>query len=524
MRGSDHPLARLLRLPFLARFAMAFVAGWGASYALPPVCLYWTMVPAFSMLALLVVGTRGVWGAFGLCWAFAFAFHLFGLSWIGEAFLVDAEQFAWMRPIAIAGLPAGLALIAGLGGVLFVMLRSRNLFQDVVLFATCFTLAEWVRGNILTGFPWNLPVHVWDQVLAVQQGVAWVGPYGLSLITLLAASAPLALAEGNWRRRMLALVLLALPLGLVAVAGESRLNHAPTKSPVVAGVKLRLVQPNIAQKDKWRPEKNDEHLAVHLQLSEGAGAAGVTHIIWPEAATPFLLAESPAALQAIGRITPVGGATIIGTPRRRAAGEASPGAFANSVVTVSSAGTIDATYDKHHLVPFGEYVPLSRWLPIDRIAPGRVGFAAGKGPRSITVPGAPAFSPLVCYEAIFPGEAYDTTDPPSWLLNVTNDAWFGSSAGPHQHLAIARLRSIESGKSLVRVANTGISSVYDAYGRSLGMIPLGTRGYIDVALPRAIDVPVYALYGDWHIIVLLVGMLVVGRLLESKRHRHNVVL
>ena len=506
---------------WLLRALLAFWAGWLGSLALPPVGLMVVQFPAFSLLIALLRRAKTPWGGFGLCWAYAFGFHLFGLSWIGEAFLIDAATFAWMRPFAVSGLPAGLALITGFAGMAFVWVRRwrrGGLMSDILVFAALFMISEWLRGHILTGFPWNLPVHGWNVADAVLQGVAWIGPYGVSLAAVIAAGALLPLlTPGRWPVRAGKALLLAAPLLIIAIAGTIRLVSAPAEMPTVPGVMLRLVQPNIPQKDKWRPELQEAHFQKHLDLSRGAAAAGVTHILWPEAATAFLAAESPSALARIGQITPVGGATILGTPRRTATIDGQNYRYTNSVIAVTSDGQVVSVYDKHHLVPFGEYVPLKDWLPIDRLAPGHGGFQEGPGPQTMHVRGAPSVSPLICYEAIFPGDAVDSGLRPGWLLNLTNDAWFGTSAGPYQHLAIARLRSIELGMPLVRVASTGISAVIDSYGRIHNPMGIGQEGVIDMKLPIALPEDHYTISHDYIAGILVLLVLVTGTWM-SRRH------
>ncbi len=462
---------------------------------MPPDAIPPALIALYTPLFLLLYGVRGSGAGFALGWAAAFGFHLLGLSWVGEAFLVEAEKFGWMRPIAMAGLPAGLAILTGLAGAAFPRLRSGRPAVDLLLFTALILAAEWLRGTILTGFPWNLPVQAWSGQIGMLQAVAWIGPYGLSLLTVLAAAAFAALAIAPLPRAIAIIVLAGLPLAIAAGLGNWRLARAPVEQPSVPGVTLRLVQPNIPQREKWVPEQRAQHLRRHLDLSRGAAAEGVTHIIWPEAATPFLLLDSPDALAVIRAVIPPDGALITGTPRR-IANDANGGArFGNAAVILDDTGAATAIYDKHHLVPFGEYVPLRRWLPVERLAQGRGDFTAGPGPQTLPVPGAPPVSPLVCYEGIFPGAVSHPENRPKWLLNITNDAWFGSSAGPHQHLAIARLRAIEEGLPMIRVANTGISATIDPYGRIIHVLGVGVIGVIDSPLPKALPPLSYNLQG-----------------------------
>ena len=341
-----------------------------------------------------------------------------------------------------------------------------------------------------------------------------MGPYGLSLFTTLAVAAPAVAFLYPPRKARLAITLAVLPMIIAAAIGILRLGAAPAEMPTVPGVKLRLVQPNIPQREKWIREKQAEHFRLHVDLSADAASQGVTHILWPEAATAFLLLQTPDALAAIREIVPPGGALITGTPRRidTPLGQginANAGKIGNALVAIDDGGEVAAVYDKHHLVPFGEYVPFRQWLPVERLAAGRGDFAAGPGPQTLQVPGAPPFSPLVCYEAIFPGRSVGDGQHPSWLLNITNDAWFGSSAGPAQHLAIARLRAIEEGLPMARVASTGISAIIDPFGRIVHLIQVGQAGFIDAALPEATaERTIYARTGNVPFFAItLIGLL-----------------
>ncbi len=474
--------ARISQLPYFIRFVCAALVGAGGAWALPPDANPAALVLYHAGILLLLETARHKRAGFGLGWAGGFGFHFIGLAWVGEAFLVDAAQFGWMRPFAMAGLPALLALFPGLACGLWIYFARRPAPVRIALYAALFMGAEWLRGNILTGFPWNLPIQAWDRYLGVLQAVSYIGPYGVSLLTVLAACSMAAIVLTDRRTASVTIGLCSLPLAVTAILGSWVLAEAPAVSPTVPGIKLRLVQPNVPQTEKWLPELRSAHFNQLFALSADAGSRGVTHIIWPEAATPFLLLESQTALDAIASIVPKNGALITGTPRRSESSGSS--ATYNSIAVIDGKGTATAIYDKRHLVPFGEYVPLRNWIPADRLAPGRGNFVAGHDAGMLAVPGAPDVRPLICYEAIFPGLADSVHSPGSWLLNATNDAWFGASAGPSQHLSIVRLRAIERRMSMIRVANTGISAVIDPYGRIIAKIKLNTVGTLDTPLPQ----------------------------------------
>ncbi|MDA0675460.1 MAG: apolipoprotein N-acyltransferase, partial [Proteobacteria bacterium] len=274
----------------------------------------------------------------------------------------------------------------------------------------------------------------------------------------------------------------------------------------VPDVRLRLVQPSIDQRLKWRPELRGGHVARQLGMSQGPwrpaqdaasqpeAAAGPTHVIWGETALPFLLEREPLLQQALGRLVPPGGAVITGAPR--ASDLTDHAQLYNSIQVIDASGRIVATYDKVHLVPFGEYVPLHGWLPIEKVAQGQRDFSAGAALQTLSLPGLPPASPLICYEVIFPGAVALRDRRPAWLLNLTNDAWFGRTSGPYQHFAAARLRAVEEGLPVVRVANTGISAVIDGFGRTRASLGLGVDGVLDARLPAALPPTPYVLWGD----------------------------
>ncbi len=506
--------ARLAALTGWRRAAAAWMLGAIATLAMPPVGAAPVLVLVFPPLVWLLDGVRTRFGAFAAGWWFGFGYLLVGLYWVGVALTVDLERFFWFLPLATAALPAGLAVFAGLAVLVYRQLPVAGVGRPVG-FALCWALAEWLRGHILTGFPWNLVGYTWVDWLPVIQSVSVIGIYGLSLLTVLAASLPAAMIdrEGNWSRAGLAATVAALALfGAIAAAGAVRL--AGTETAFHSDVRLRLVQPNIRQADKWDPEQWVANFRLHLDLSAARGGAPVTHVVWPETAVTSLLGQDEAARRAIGSVTPPGSVTITGAPRGAPPGE--PPQYWNSLFAIGGDGTVVAAYDKFHLVPFGEYMPLRDVLPIDRVVPGEFDYSAGPGPETLELPGLPPVSPLICYEAIFPGEVTAPHGPrPQWLLNITNDAWYGETAGPHQHFAIARTRAVEEGLPLVRVATTGISGVVDSHGRLTARLGLGQRGVVDALLPVDLGAPtIYSRWGDsafWFVWATMAAAILIRR-------------
>ena len=458
-----------------------------ATAALPPLHLLVLLVPAFVGLLWLLDGARRWRTAFAVGWWFGFGYFVAGLHWIAFALLVEAEKFAWMIPFAVFGLAAIMAVFPGLAVLTTKASRTRGLGR-VLIIGVAWTAFEWLRGWAFTGFPWNLIGTVWTLSDAMLQMAAVTGIYGLSLLTVIVAAMPAVLADNATRgwRPIAAVVLAGVALTVVWGAGVARL--ATAGDDIVDGVRLRIVQASIPQKLKWRPELRRRHLEQQLRMSVADPALGgvpPTHVIWGETMVPFPLANDAEALRLIGRATPQGGVTITGAPRITAPGQ-KPYRVWNSLHAVDPGGRVVGTYDKAHLVPFGEYVPFSRFLSFAKVTQGRTGFSPGAGPTTLNVAGLPPFSPLICYEIIFPGRVTGPGERPKWLLNLTNDSWFGRSSGPYQHLAAARLRAVEEGVPLVRVANSGISAIIDPYGRTVASLELGRQGVIDGDLPAAL--------------------------------------
>jgi apolipoprotein N-acyltransferase len=528
------------------RILIAFAAGAGAALALPPLNLWPAPFVSFSILLWLVDGAAagrlgGVWSAAAVGWWFGFGYFLAGLYWIGHAFLVDVRTFGWFLPLAVTALPAGMALYTALGVALARLIWTRGATRVLAL-AVALTFSEWLRGHLLGGFPWNAFGYALISPLWLAQGAALIGIWGLTFIAIAVFASPAVLADDRsdtahpW---VPVAISLALVLAL-AVFGAARLAAHPTA--FVEDVRLRIMQPNLRQDEKFNISHKQQVMSRYLDLSASstgpqlAGLKEVTHLIWPESAFPFFLTQQPDALAQIAALLRPDTVLITGGIRPPEATSNRPVTRAyNSIYVIGPDGSILSFYDKVHLVPFGEYLPFQdalEQLGVMQLTRMRGGFIAGDRRRNQRLLGAPDFLPLVCYEVIFPGAAVPVSERPGWLydhlgrylgwpfvagsgerpgwmLNLTNDGWFGQSTGPYQHFQQARVRAIEEGLPLVRAANTGISAVVDPLGRVIRSLPLGSEGVIDAALPQRLAPTLYARAGDGPLAAMLILALIV---------------
>jgi apolipoprotein N-acyltransferase len=505
------------------RAILAVVAGALSALALAPFNAWPILFVTMPVLVWLVDGSAaGRWsgaitaGVAG--WCFGFGYFVAGLYWIGYAFLVDAKTFGWLLPVAVVGLPAYLAIYTGLGLAATRLIWVRGPERILALAATL-TVSEWLRGHLLTGFPWNSFGYALTEPLILAQSVSLIGIWGLTFIAVAVCASPAVLADDRvdtphpYRAPVIGLLVL---LGLAGY-GAARLAAHPTS--YVSGVKLRIMQPDLQQDVKFNYAAKDEVMARYLALSDRAtgpqssGVRDVTHLIWPESAFPFFLTREPDALSQIAAMLNPGTELITGAVRPAPA-ESGPRAY-NSVYVIDPDGSIRAIYDKIHLVPFGEYLPFQRLLEkfgLRQLTKQIGGFLSGSRRHAIDVPGAPKMMALICYEAIFPGSAVPAGERPGWLVNVTNDGWFGISSGPYQHLQQARVLAIAQGLPLVRAANTGISAVIDPVGRIVSSLPLGIEGVLDSGLPKSIAPTPVLTAGDYPLVLFLVASLItIGR-------------
>lgn len=521
------------------RVAIAFAAGALSNLALAPfhfAPILFLTLPVLVWLIDDAVRTPG--GAYRVAraaardgWWFAFGYFLFGLYWIGIAFLVEADKFGWLLPVAVTAMPAGLALFWAGAAALAAVLWRPGLARVVVL-ALALGAAEWLRGHILTGFPWNVLGYALTWPLVLMQSAGLLGIYGLTLLAVPVFAGPLVLvadapgSEGRRHASWRGAAIFVVPVLVLAAYGAFRLAGAPVAGEAAEGARIRVVQPSVPQQDKWRPDRQAEIFQAYLDLSrtdsEGVrdNLSGITHVVWPEASMPFLPLDRPEALAAIGEMLPDDVFLLAGALRRETVGESEaapaghPFRAFNSLMVFDGSGTVKSIYDKTHLVPFGEYLPwqsLLEAIGLEQLTRLRGGFTEGVTPRPpLAVPGLPPVGGLICYEAIFPGVRQKSAGPIALLVNVTNDGWFGVTTGPYQHFHQARVRAVEEGLPLIRAANNGISAAIDPSGRVLADLDLNERGTFDVTLPEARSPPVYAAWGD--IVFLLAGLLMAATL------------
>ena len=515
------------------RAGLAFLSGALSALAMAPFNVWLVLFLTIPVVVWLIDGAGagrygGVLAAALSGWWFGFGYFIAGLYWVGYAFLVDAQTFAWLLPFAVMGLPAGLAIFMALG---FGFARAiwTNDASRILALACALTISEWLRGHILTGFPWNALGYALTEPLALAQSASLIGLWGLTFIAVAVFASPAALIDDRSmsRRPWLPLTLSLLLLIAMGVFGVVRLQSNPTR--LVENVRLRLMQPNLQQDVKFNYAAKQEVMNKYISLSDRAtgpqstGVRDATILIWPESAFPFFLAREADVMAQIASLLPDGTMLITGAirPPDQPPGLTITRAY-NSIYAIDHDGTILSVYDKLHLVPFGEYLPFQSameklgFVQLTKVAGG---FIPGAIRRTIQLPKAPRVLPLICYEAIFPGDIVPGNDRPGWIVNLTNDGWFGISTGPYQHLQQARLRAVEEGLPIVRSANTGISAAIDSVGRIVARLDLGIEGVLDSGLPAAGEPTLYARFRDIPVTILvaLTALFVIRRRIAKQK-------
>jgi apolipoprotein N-acyltransferase len=421
--------------------------------------------------------------AFAVGWWFGFGYFLAGLWWIGGAVLVEAESFAWALPFAVLGIPLLLAFFYGLATALARLLWADGIARIAAL-AFVFGFAEWLRGFLFTGFPWNPVGFAAMPTPLLMQSVAVTSVTGMNALAVFVFALPALLAARRHRRTGLALavLLVAAHVGF----GYVRLNATPPAASQTS-LSVRIVQPSIDLSEKWDDSVRDRVFATTMELSAGAPRDGEPIpqlILWPETSVPFFFTERPDALAAIGEMLKPGQMLVAGAVRDEA-NAAGPERYYNSVIAIGDNGEIMDAVDKVHLVPFGEYIPftdVAARFGVEQLVAGPMNFVAGSQRHPLVLPGAIAAAPFICYEIIFPEMVAVDAASSRLIVNVTNDAWFGETPGPYQHFRQAQVRAVENGLPLLRAANNGISGIIDARGRVVDALALNVRGALDVVI------------------------------------------
>lgn len=464
-------------------FASA-IAGGASAFSMAP-HFYWPLL-LIGLASLFVIQFKLIkpWHSFLSGWLFGFFYFAFSLSWIGNALLVDGNEYAWAWPLAVTGLPALLAFFPAIASYAAKRFIADTPTQFYLGLAALLSLSELARGFLFTGFPWNLFGYSWGNSLEMLQIIHFGNMYWLSALTIF-----WGLGFGyiglHKQKAIPALIIILISLTATYGYGHHRLsNPAEGKE---TDISFKLVQPSVEQSEKWQREKMPEHFSTLLQLSMPDGSEKKTTIIvWPETATNYLFLNDEFAKSQINNVLQSYEQDVyllIGAFLRD-----DDGLPSNSMLILNKDGEIIHRYNKSHLVPFGEYIPFKEWIPIETVS-GFSGFKRGEGRTSISLTDDFSFSPLICYEILFPSRVVNADSHPSAIINITNDAWYGISAGPHQHYLLAKTRAIEESIPVIRVANTGFSGIFDAYGNELTRIPLyeknvATVNYINFSIVK----------------------------------------
>ena len=482
-------------LCYVRQYSSAFGLGILAVGALPPYYFLPGVFLAFSGLIIYLNRTESKKQAAHLGFWFGFGFFSVGLSWVCKAFMIEGMGFAALAPLPLIGF--------GLWGGLFPAAACAAAvcfpkgWRRLLAFSAAWGVTEWVRSWLFTGFPWNLTGSVWTRWPAMMQTASVWGVFGLGVVTVFTAGLP-GLLKDRQKKTLRPVISVILILFALAGYGSLRLKKAPDISDTVKGVKVRLVQPNIPQGRKWSADEAEQNFMKLVHLSRSEESENISHVIWPETATQFLLQDDRFARGMVMSALTQDGILLAGSLRVQRDDTGRPVKFFNSIVALNGLGIYLGSYDKSHLVPFGEYVPLAKLFPfIRKMTPVPMDFSVGWGVKTTILPRTLPAGMLVCYEVIFPGRVAEKASRPYWLINVTNDGWYGISAGPYQHFAAAQMRSVEEGLPLARSANTGISGMIDAYGRVTAVLDLGKEGFIDAGLPRRTEKRTfYGTYGN----------------------------
>ncbi|UHS60057.1 apolipoprotein N-acyltransferase [Agrobacterium vaccinii] len=486
---------RIMLSSGFGRVVMTIGAGAIGALAFPPFGFFASLFVSFTLLVWLIDGATGNpdgglssrgWKTFVIGWLFGFGYFVAGLWWLGNALLLEADEFAWALPLAILGLPACLAIFYGFAVMLANLLWSDG-WGRIAALAAAFGLIEWLRSFLLTGFPWNTVGYGLMPFPLMMQTSNLIGIFGMSMLAVFVFSSPALLGtkKGLLPGLGIALLMMAVHLGYGAYRLQQPLNSDSD------ALTVRIVQPGIDQSRKMLNADRAEIFKEHLRLSALPVKDGEKRpdiIVWPETSVPFILTQNPDALEEIAKTLDDGQILLTGAVRMEDAGAGHAPRYYNSVYAIDSQGQIIGATDKVHLVPFGEYVPFENVLRnfgIDNLISLPGGFSPAATREPITLPSGKKLHSFICYEIIFPGEVPADIATSTAIVNVTNDGWFGDTPGPYQHLQQARIRAVETGIPVIRAANTGISAIIDPLGRIAAGLDYGQKGIIGSTLSGA---------------------------------------
>lgn len=450
---------------------------------------------------------------FWISWFYGFGYFLAGIYWIVISLLVDAEKFAWLIPFGLTLIPGILAMYVGLFGLSYKSFIKRfelsKTYEKILSFAIIWLIFEVLRSFLFSGFPWNLIGYIFSSTEYLIQIASISGIYGLSFLAILICLSPALFLDFDKEKIIKKLpknsdIVFAIALSLLIISSFifGKIHIDDSEVPSSEREELRLVQGNIKQDLKWDERQKYNNLMKHVSLTNSASLKNIKAVIWSETSIPYVVTPDSDLLKAIKPAIPENGVLITGGLKLRALEDGRIGDIWNSVFAITNDAII-GSYNKHHLVPFGEYVPLQKYLPfISKITDGAVGFSQGEGPQTIkTNPF--SFSPLLCYEVIFTDKIIDKNNRPDLLVNLTNDAWFGNSSGPYQHFDMTKMRAVEYGLPLVRTANSGITAFFDPFGRVIKKIDLNEEGIIDVKMIKGLERTIYSDYASYPLALLM---------------------
>ena len=502
---------------YLIKFLLCLAAGGLSSLAMAPLNLWPVLFVGLGVLYLILTKPGSPAGAFGLGWTFGFGYFIFSLSWVGNALLIEGNPYKWVWPLAVCGLPALLAFFPAFACLLARKFSNLKTLPGFLAFAAWLALFEWTRGHVFTGFPWNLFGYTWADVPQILQVVSISNVYVLTWLTILWMTLPFFLFAADISKKAKVFTALCAVLVFAVCVGFGAWRMETTPVEYHKDIDIRIVQPSIKQEDKWNKHKIDENFQRMIELSKPDKPSGkITYIVWPETALSHWFMQDPRFMQDIQTMlasywNPA--YVLTGMLRYNAQTES----YYNSLVMIDRDGKISNIYNKHHLVPFGEYIPYQEWIPLKPIVQF-TGFVKGDGPAHFETPEGLTYSPLVCYEVIFPGAVTDISATlPDFIVNVTNDAWYGISAGPYQHYTQAVFRAVEEGVPLVRAANTGLSGVIYPLGYDQGQTELFQPEAETLPLPKKTQIHrLNPLYTTIVFIVFLFVSIVLGYMQENR--------